>query len=240
MWCFLIFALALCAAPLRAAELKPFTASYTSERRYMLLGGKAERSLRVAADGLWTLNISAGILLASASETSTFRCDNERCVPLTYRYGRKGFGRNREGAYAFDWARMQAEGHDRGAPVRLPLKAGLLDRSTCQYALQLDVASGKTNMSYQVVVGSRVETVAFQVVGQERVQTAVGMIDAIKVERVRGSASVTRQTTLWLAKDWDCLLVRLRQVEKDGREYLITLKEGSVAGRPVVGRTAPD
>ena len=62
-----------------------------------------------------------------------------------------------------------------------------------------------------------------------------GLIDAIKVERVRDPTKSARKTVLWFAKDWDFLLVRLHQVEKDGKEYQIMLKEGEVNGRKVVG-----
>jgi len=40
---------------------------------------------------------------------------------------------------------------------------------------------------------------------------------------------------LWFAKDWNYLLVRLHQVEKDGKEYQIMLKDGQVDGRTVKG-----
>jgi hypothetical protein len=41
---------------------------------------------------------------------------------------------------------------------------------------------------------------------------------------------------LWFAKDCNYLLVRLQQVETDGKEYQIMLKEGTVDGKPVEGR----
>ncbi|MNT99427.1 hypothetical protein D3C72_2422670 [compost metagenome] len=71
--------------------------------------------------------------------------------------------------------------------------------------------------------------------GEERVNTKAGVVDAIKVERVRDPTQSSRKTVLWFAKDWDFLLVRLHQVEKDGKEYQIMLKEGEVAGKPVKG-----
>ena len=60
-------------------------------------------------------------------------------------------------------------------------------------------------------------------------------VDAIKVERVRDPTQSNRKTTLWFAKDWGYLLVRLNQVEKDGKEYQIMLKDGTVDGRKVEG-----
>ena len=60
-------------------------------------------------------------------------------------------------------------------------------------------------------------------------------VPPIKVERVRDPTQSKRQTILWFAKDWDYLLVRLHQVEKDGKEYQIMLQDGSVNGQPVKG-----
>ncbi|MDX4008900.1 DUF3108 domain-containing protein, partial [Pseudomonas aeruginosa] len=40
---------------------------------------------------------------------------------------------------------------------------------------------------------------------------------------------------LWFAKDWDYLLVRLYQMETDGKEYQIMLKEGTIDGKTVTG-----
>jgi hypothetical protein len=67
------------------------------------------------------------------------------------------------------------------------------------------------------------------------VRTKAGLIDAVKVERVRDPTQSSRKTILWFAKDWDFLLVRLHQIEKDGKEYQIMLKEGTVDGRAVEG-----
>ena len=126
-------------------------------------------------------------------------------------------------------------GSDRGEQVRLPLNRGMLDKSTYQLALQQAVANGEKNVSYQVIDGDELDTYDFRVLGEERVRTQAGLIDAIKVERVRDPTKSARKTVLWFAKDWDFLLVRLHQVEKDGKEYQIMLKEGEVNGRKVVG-----
>ncbi|MNQ74052.1 hypothetical protein D3C85_888010 [compost metagenome] len=83
--------------------------------------------------------------------------------------------------------------------------------------------------------GDEIETYDFRVLGEERVNTKAGVVDAIKVERVRDPTQSSRKTVLWFAKDWDFLLVRLHQVEKDGKEYQIMLKEGEVNGKQVQG-----
>ncbi|MNH11691.1 hypothetical protein D3C79_712130 [compost metagenome] len=111
----------------------------------------------------------------------------------------------------------------------------MLDKSTYQLALQHDVAAGKKSVSYQVVDGDEIDTYDFRVLDSEKVTTKAGQVDAIKVERVRDPTQSKRTTTLWFAKDWDYLLVQLRQVETDGKEYVIVLQDGSVDGKSVKG-----
>ncbi len=127
-------------------------------------------------------------------------------------------------------------GSEKGKAISLPLTPGLLDKSTYQLALQEDVAAGKKSMRYRVVDGDDIDTYEFRVVGSESVKTKAGRIEAIKVERVRDPSQSKRETQLWFAKDWDYLLVSLRQVEKDGKEYQIVLEQAEVAGKPVKGR----
>ena len=85
-----------------------------------------------------------------------------------------------------------------------------------------------------MVDGDDVEEYRFRVVGEDRVTTRVGQFDAVEVERVRESDS-KRETTLWFAKDWGYLLVRLKQTETDGQEYQIVLKDAVVNGEAVTG-----
>ena len=232
----LMLVLAVLALPAQALELKPFSASYTADWKQLPLSGTAERSLKAQENGRWLLSFEAAMLVASLTEESTFKVENEAFLPLTYRFNRSGLGKSKQVEQDFDWAEKQVIGTDRGEPVRLAINRGMQDKSTYQLVLQHDVAAGKKSMSYQVVDGDEIETYDFRVLGEETVDTKAGQIDAIKVERVRDPTQSSRKTVLWFAKDWDFLLVRLHQVEKDGKEYQIMLEEGQVGGTPVKGR----
>ncbi|MHA6494774.1 DUF3108 domain-containing protein [Pseudomonas borbori] len=232
----LLLALALFSFPALAAEVKPFSASYTADWKQLPVSGTAERSLKSLGDGRWELSFEASMLVASLTEQSTFRMDGDAFLPLAYRYERSGLGKGKEIEHDFDWNEKQVIGNDRGTPVRIPLNRGMQDKSTYQLALQYDVAAGEQSMSYQVVDGDEIETYDFRVLGEEVVRTKAGLIDAIKVERVRDPTQSSRKTILWFAKDWSHLLVRLHQVETDGKEYQIMLDQGTVDGKAVEGR----
>lgn len=222
---------------LNAAELQPFSASYTADWKQLPFTGKAERSLKQQADGSWKLDFSASMLVAGLTETSWLNLVNDTIQPLKYRYARKGMGRSKEIKHDFDWQTLRATGKDRDKTVDVKLMQGIQDKSSYQLALQRDIAAGKTSMSYQVLDGDDLDTYDFRVLGEEVVNTMVGSVDAIKVERVRDPTQSKRITILWFAKDWNYLLVRLQQVEKDGKEYQIILEEGSVNNQPVKGRS---
>jgi len=232
----LMLALALFSLPALAAEPKPFSASYTADWKQVPVSGSAERSLQKLDDGRWQLVFKASMLVAGLTEQSTFTVDNDAFLPQSYKFERSGLGKSKDVEFDFDWSQKQVIGSDRGDPVRFPLNRGMQDKSTYQLALQHDVAAGQKSMSYQVVDGDEIETYDFRVLGEEVVRTAAGLIDAIKVERVRDPTQSSRKTILWFAKDWDYLLVRLHQVEKDGKEYQIMLKSGTVDGKNVEGR----
>ena len=233
----LLFAFALFALPVvNAADLQPFSASYTADWKQLpMSGGTAERSLAAGANGIWTLSFKASMMIASLTEVSTLKYDKDALLPQTYNFERGGLGKTKKVDLVFDWSTKFITGTDRNDAVKLPLNTGVLDKSTYQLALQHDVAAGKKSMSYQVVDGDEIDTYDFRVLGAEKVATKVGSVDAIKVERVRDPTQNKRITVMWFAKDWDYLLVRLQQVETDGKEYNIMLQDGTVNGKSVKG-----
>ena len=235
MFRILLVLLALFALPSQAAELQPFSASYTADFDRAPVSGAAVRSLKALDNGRWELSFEASMPLASLREVSTFRVENGTVLPMTYRFERRVVAKSKQVEHDFDWTEGQVRGSDRGEPVRLALSRGMQDKGTYQLALQADVAAGEQGMSYQVIDGDEIEVYDFRVLGEERVETRMGSINAIKVERVRDPAQSSRKTVLWFAKDWDYLVVRLQQVEKDGKEYQIMLKDGTVNGRTVEG-----
>lgn len=224
-------------ASLMAADLQPFSATYTADWKQLPFSGKAERSLKQQDDGTWKLDFSASMLVASLNKTSWLSLVNGDIRPHQYRYARKGMGKSKKIKQNFDWDTQQATGSDRGTPISLTLIQGVQDKSSYQLALQRDIAEGKTSMSYQVLDGDDLDTYDFRVLGEESVETVVGSVDAIKVERVRDPTQSKRVTILWFAKDWDFLLVRLQQVERDGKEYQIILENATVNNKTVKGRS---
>lgn len=217
-----------------AQELVPFSASYAADMRNVPLNGEANHQLSANEDGTWTLEFNAGMFVARLSEKSNFMLEGDAIIPIEYEYKRRGLGRSRTTTQHFDWESGVVTGDHKKDRFTLQTEPGLLDKTTYQLALQRDLMAGKTDMSYRVVDGDDIEEYRFRVVGEERVTTRVGQFDAVEVERVR-EPDADRETTIWFAKDWQYLLVRLNQIETDGQHYQIVLKEATLNGEPVEG-----
>ncbi len=217
---------------LNANELQPFVASYTTDWSQVAIRGKAQRSLQVDENGDWLLSFNASMLVASITESSRFQLNDGQLQPLSYYYNRSAMGKAKISQQKFNWQDLTASGKDhKGREFKIPLQTAALDKSSYQLALQLDVANGKQEMQYRVLDGKSFDNYEFRVTGQELVSTSLGDINAIKVERVREASHNQRHTTLWFAPEWNYLLVRLLQVERDGKEYNIVLKDASINGQ---------
>lgn len=222
--------------PMTAQALEPFNAEYTADWQAMPMAGSAIRTLENNGQGIWTLHFRAAMLVAQLNEDSRLQIQNGQVMPLSYRYERTGMGKNKSVAYDFNWQNQTVSGHYRNDPINIPLKRGILDKSSYQLALQLDVAAGKKTMSYQVVDGNKLITQDFRVLGTEVINTGAGSLKAVHVERVRENNTAERRTDLWFAPEWDYLLVQLVQRETDGKEYQIKLQKGRVGNRTVIGQ----
>ncbi len=217
-----------------AQPLVPFTASYAADMKNIPVNGSAVHSLQQNPDGTWHLKFHASMFVAKLTEESTLTLQDDQLIPLNYRYQRKGMGRSRETTQTFDWANGEVRGVYKKENFTLPTQPGLLDKTTYQLALQRDLMAGKTEMHYLLVDDDEIEEYEFRVTGEQRVTTRNGRFDAVEVERIR-EPDAKRQTTLWFAKDWNYLLVRLSQIESDGQHYEIVLKDATMDGEPIIG-----
>lgn len=90
----LLLACALFALPFaQAADLQPFSASYTADWKQLPMSGTASRSLIKEANGVWKLSFKASMMIASLSEESTLTLDKDTLLPQSYHFERGGLGK---------------------------------------------------------------------------------------------------------------------------------------------------
>ena len=72
----------------------------------------------------------------------------------------------------------------------------------------------------------------YRIVGEEVLETNLGRLNTVRVEKVRRDSD-SRSTVIWLATDWDYLLVGLEQINGSGRTVELFLLRATVDGEVV-------
>ncbi len=212
---------------------QPFIATYQAE--YSGLNVTATRSLKAIDDHTMELRFSAKSWLASFEETSRFSWkDSGQLVPERYSYLRSGLGRDRQAELNFDWHTNTVVNNVQNKPWRMQIPDNVLDKLSYQLQLRHDLLNHKPSMNYKVADGGRLKEYEFKVLGEEVLDTRVGRLMTTKVKRVRDDNE--RITYLWLANDWDHLVVKIQQQEEDGQHYEINLAAAELNGTPVKGQ----
>ena len=207
--------------------IQPFVAHYSSTWDVGLkIGGKATRQLQQLENGQWQLSLNAKAMVAKLNESSVMAITNGQILPLDYQYQRKILNRKKQLRVQFDWPQQQATTTTSDS-WKMPIKAPLQDKLSVQLQLRKDLSQTPTptanQLSYQVAAGGQIETFTYQVHDQEQLVLSSGQYTAIKVERIRDQSS-QRQTYIWFAPELNYHVIRIVQIEPDGKRYQLDLQ----------------
>lgn len=231
MWFLLVSATPAEADPI------PFEATYRADFKGLPITAKALRSLEKRKDGRYVLTSEAHSFLANVTERSVFRWDGEEVIPLQYEYVRKGLGRNRDETVHFDADARDATRGDNRGPSWVSIDRGVTDTLNYQLQMREDVAravasgSNRTRFTYRIADGNRIKEYSFEIQGEELLKTHVGNLRTLRLARVDGSAK--RETIFWLARDWQYLLVRLKQTENGSGSFDLLLDSATMGDKRV-------
>lgn len=225
-----IFATLLLAPIVSASDLKPFRAVY--EARYGAFEVTATRSLSGSADN-WRLDFQADSFFADINEYSRFLSQDGQLSPLHYEYRRSGLGRNRHTSLNFERGENRVVNLTNADRTLENAPEKTQDKISYQLQLALDVAAGRQDLHYVVADGKKFREYRFTVAGKETLQTPLGEVETVKVQRVREDDD--RETNIWFAPAWNYALVKLQQNE-DGETYQIALTELIIDGKSINAR----
>ncbi|MDP2139327.1 MAG: DUF3108 domain-containing protein [Gammaproteobacteria bacterium] len=218
-------------------DLKAYEARYKATA--MGLSATAYRNLTHDDDGTYLLQNSLTLAVfratvGSVTETSRFRWYDGNLIPLQYEYIQTGISSTSE-RIDFDWENSVARSAVKSESWDLTLAAGYQDKLSYSTRLGQDIAaSDLQEFTYQIIDGDEVEEHRYRITAEEIITTPVGNLNTVKIERIRESGS-SRRTTVWLARDWDFLLVRLEQVNSSGRLTELNLESAVVGGVTLSG-----
>lgn len=213
-----------------------FTADYnaTWTGGWFPINVDAQRSLSYAADGTATLTFEADSAIAGLEEISTFRFLENTIQPLQYRYLRTGLFKEPDRDQRFNWQEKQIINGENQKVFEGHWHDQVQDNLSYNIQASIDLKQGKTQFNYPVFDRNKVKDFQFKMVGYESLKTKVGTLRTVKVEQVESKKS-KKKTYIWFAKDYDYLLVRLKQKQKDGQTYQIDLTHADINGK-VLGK----
>ena len=215
--------------------LKPYSASYRASISGVPFSGSGSRSLALNDDGSWTLDFGANATLFKMEETSTFSVKDNKIVSKQYTNERPGlFGRRPLQVANFDWKAKQVNWQREEDKWAIKLQDGAIDNLSYQIQLRLDLAAGKRDgLSYLIADDDEVYRRDFVVEGEEVIDTKAGKLETVRIKIKRDTDK--RATWIWLAKNWNYLLVKFKQREGD-KEYVIEFKDATIDGKPIASK----
>ncbi len=220
-------------------HLKPFNAVYKA--RYHGIGVTAKRELKKLNDHDYQLYFEADSWIAKITEISQFQWreldnGNFQLQPMRYEYHREGLGRDRHAYLDFDWIARQVKNDVENKPWHMDITDGTLDKLSYQLQLRQDLLQNTDLIGYNIADGGNMKQYSFDIIDEEWLDTPVGKLKTLKVERLRKDSN-KRKTYIWFAIDWDYLIVRLQHWE-DGKGYELDLHEAEVNGQTVQGQAS--
>lgn len=191
----------------------PYTAIYQAVYKSFPL--QATHRLEPAGNDWYFSSIASGFF-GQIEEASTFSFSDKGIVPLHYLYQRNVLGHNNDSELVYNQKDKVAAGKRGNKPFTIKLQGDELDEGSYTLALRDDVARGITNPCYKVIDDNKIGQYCFRITGKETIDTALGQIETIVVERVRKPES-PRRTRFWFAPSLDYTIARLEHQEQKGQ-----------------------
>ncbi|MCX2794726.1 DUF3108 domain-containing protein [Microbulbifer thermotolerans] len=214
---------------LQAAELQPFSATYSAKFNGFSVTAKRELS---GSNDSWRLDFRADSIFAKIREYSRFASSNSQLTPQHYEYHKTGLGRDRHTVLNFEPNEGRVVNLSDAEHTLENTPEDIQDKISYQLQLALDVAEGDKDLKYQVADGKKIREYRFAVTGTEKLQTPLGEVNTVLVERIRDGGA-ERETKIWFAPQWNYALVKLMQTEEDGKSYQISLTKLIIDGKTI-------
>jgi hypothetical protein len=207
------------AAP--AYRAKAFTANYVVFRNGKDLG-TATIKFSDAGNGRWELTTNttgtgiAAIAGVEVNERSLIRWNDGKPETLDYSFNQKAGWKNKQRSINVNAQNKTILSQDKENTYMLKYQPGVLDRHAITVAIMQDLSQGKRgDLVYPVADRDELNTQLYRLVGNEKMETSLGLLNSVKVQRIRENAN-GKTTTLWLASDKQFIPLRIEQKEGNG------------------------
>jgi len=204
-----------------AVRAKAFTANYVVFRNGKDLG-TATIKYADAGNDRWELSTHtlgtgiAAIAGVELNERSLIRWNDGKPETVDYNFSQKAGWKNKQRSISVNAQNRTILSQDKEDSYTLKYQAGVLDRHAITVAIMQDLLQGKRgDLSYPVADRDEMSTQLYRLIGNEKMDTALGVLNSLKVQRIRENPN-GKTTTLWLAPDRQFVPLRIQQKEGNG------------------------
>lgn len=198
---------------------------------------KADQVLK-QQEGIYQLSQITHAPFIRIEELSIFRFDeNQRLIPIRYDYQRSVFGKKLVRKNRFtDNGRQASYQENKKDVVNITLKQAVADQLNFILLIQQWLKTSPAVGSIKTIASlsrKRVKEQDFQVIRHEWIETNLGWFDTAVIERDHGDDS--KKTIIWLAKDWEYLVVKMLHEDDDVGEQSIFMQDAKLDGKKITG-----
>lgn len=228
--------LLLCWSGNLAADWQEYQARYSVYRNGKLTG-KADFTLEKRASKWIVKSVGSGthglarILKASDTEMAEGRLIDGRFRPDRFVHHARVAGIDDRWQALFNWERGIVQVVQDRSTLEMDLGAGALDGLSLKLELQRRLRAGDENMQFYLVDDDEIKHQVFRVLESERLETSLGCLETVPVERVRTNS--TRYTRAWHAPALDFVTVRMEHGKTDGDHMEVRISGLVLSGKEI-------
>lgn len=205
-------------------QLQPFVADYLVYRDGKK-HGEAQRYLKTQGDHYqlgYSSDISWLIFSDKRSEISDFVVEDGQLKPFHYLMQRKGTGPNRHYELLLDPAKKELRIGKKKELKVTEWQDNWLDPLSYHQQLAMDLATGKTEFSYNVLNRhGDSKLYHYKVVAEELLALPYGNLRTLRIARIEEDAD--KQIYAWVAPELNYMLVRLWRGENNVEQFDVQL-----------------
>jgi len=216
-------------ADLLANDLQEYSARYSLYRNGKL-AGKADIKLEQQGDQ-WIMSTKgsgthglARLLRARDREYVEGHVQDGRFVPQRFEHDVTVAGIGNQWTAQFDWEKDIVTVRQDDKSIELALQGEALDGLSLKLEMQRRLRTGDNNLQFLLVDEDEIKLQSFRVLPREMLETSLGCLETIPVERIRSPES-TRYTRAWHAPELDYLTVRLEHGKTNGDHMEMRIAE---------------
>jgi hypothetical protein len=221
-------------SPLDSLILKPYKAKYeaTWKAGWFPITIEATRTLEKLGNN-WKVSFEAYSSVADLSEISEFSLSKNQILPVKYRYKTSGFLSKKLRNLEFNRKENKVWLPYEDTWGSYELTDSIQDHLSYQEQIRLDLISGKSEFSYPVAYKNRLKQYDFSIVGKATLKMDQGNIETIEIKQIKSKDK--ESTHIWLAKDYDFLIVKLQTIESNGVSQTLKLKQAIIGNKKLSG-----